>query len=66
MFLAVDVFLGVGFGVIFLKSVQGFRVIEEGKVKGRLLEFQEGVVNRWLFCSSLSLFIPLYFCSSSA
>ena len=39
MFLVVDVFCGDGCRGKILKSVQCFRVIEEGKVKGWLLEF---------------------------
>ena len=39
MFVAVDVFQGRVFGGKILKSVQCFRVIERGKVKGWLLEF---------------------------
>ena len=45
MFLVVDVFCGDGFRGKIFKSVQCFHVIEEGKVKGWLLEFLLG-----LFC----------------
>ena len=39
MFLVVDVFCGDGFRGKTVKSVQVFRVIERGKVKGWFIQF---------------------------